>query len=140
VPTTHKFAIVLNRKVQSGVALNACAHMSACLAATADDEMRKHMRFLDYVDATHVVHPVSVLSLIVLQAKNSNQIRVSRNAADAAGLTYVDFTETMTRDTFVEQLQRTRETAESDLEYWGLAMFGPKADLDLITRKFSLWR
>ena len=140
VPATHKFAIVLNRKIESGVALNACAHMSACLVATADEELRKQMSFLDYVDATDIVHPVSALSLIVLQAKNSNQIRTARNAAATAGITYVDFTETMTKDTYVEQLNRTRETAESDLEYWGLAMFGPTADLDVITKRFSLWR
>lgn len=114
--------------------------MSAGLVATADEELRKHMSFLDHVDATDIVHPVSALSLIVLQAKNSNQIRTARNAAAAAGITYVDLTETMTKDTYVEQLNRTRETAESDLEYWGLAMFGLTADLDVITKRFSLWR
>jgi hypothetical protein len=90
--------------------------------------------------ATDIAHPVSALSPIVLQAKNSNQIRTARNAPVAAGITYVDFTETMAKDTYVEQLNRTRETAESDLEYWGLAMFGLTADLDVITKRFSLWR
>jgi len=98
------------------------------------------MSFVDYVDADDNVHPVSALSLVVLSAKNSSQVRAARTAAIEAGLPYADFTETMTKDTFAEQMDRTRVTREGDLDYWGLCMFGPKEILDPITRKFSLWR
>ncbi len=140
VSTTHKFAIVLNKAVESGVALNACAHMSACLVARASDDDRQHMTFVDYVDGSDIVHPVSALSLIVLSAKNSNQIRTARNLAAEAGVLHVDFTESMTRDTYVEQMERTRATKEEDLQYWGLALFGPRTVIDPITKRFSLWR
>jgi hypothetical protein len=53
---------------------------------------------------------------------------------------FVDFTESMTKDSYIEQMDRTRHLHDQDLDYWGLAMFGPKVDLDPITRKFSLWR
>ena len=46
----------------------------------------------------------------------------------------------MTQDTFVEQMARTQATREEDLDYWGLCVFGPRQDVDRITRKFSLWR
>jgi uncharacterized protein DUF2000 len=137
---THKFVIVLNKKIEPGAALNASAHMAATLVARADEETRKHMSFADYVDADGNVHPVSALSLVVLSAKNSSQIRAARMEASRAGLPYVDFTETMTKDTFVEQMDRTRATRQEDLDYWGLCVFGPKAIIDPITRKFSLWR
>ena len=76
---THKFAIVLNRKIESGPALNACAHMTATLAAArADSETTKHMSFIDYLDADGNAHPVSALSLVVLSARNSSQIRTAR--------------------------------------------------------------
>jgi len=98
------------------------------------------MSFVGYLDADGNVHPVSALPLVVLSAKNSNQIRTARLAALRTGLPYADFTETMTRDTFVEQMDRTRVTREQDLDYWGLCMFSLKDVLDPITRKFSLWR
>ena len=69
--TTHKFAVVLNKKIEPGTALTACAHMTATLVARADSETRKHMSFMDYLDANGNVHPVSALSLVVLSAKNS---------------------------------------------------------------------
>jgi hypothetical protein len=139
-PATHKFAVVLNKKIPPAAALNACAHMTATLVARADDETRRHMSFVDYTDADGNAHPVSALSLVVLSARNSNQLRTARLEAIRAGLSHVDFTETMTQDTFVEQMARTQATREDELDYWGLGMFGPKQTVDPITRKFSLWR
>jgi hypothetical protein len=138
--TEHKFAVVLNRTIEPGTALNACAHLTACLVARASDDDRQHMAFVDYLDGSDGAHPVSALPLIILAAKNSNQIRTARNNAADAGLLYVDFTESMTKDTYVEQMQRTRALPEADLDYWGLALFGPKTVIDPITKRFSLWR
>jgi hypothetical protein len=98
------------------------------------------MSFVDYLDADGNVHPVSALSLVVLSARNSNQIRTVRLEAIRAGLPYADFTESMTKDTFVEQMNRTRALREADIDYWGICIFGLKEMIDPITRKFSLWR
>jgi len=138
--TTHKFAVVLNKKIAPGTALNACAHMTATLVARADSETRKQMSFMDYLDADGNVHPVSALSLVVLSAKNSNQVRTARLDAINAGLPYVDFTQSMTGDTFAEQMDRTRALREENLDYWGVTIFGLKEVVDPITRRFSLWR
>ncbi|MEV4174078.1 DUF2000 domain-containing protein [Nonomuraea sp. NPDC049709] len=138
--TTHKFVIVLSKKVEPGAALNACAHMAACLTARADAELQSQMAFVDYKDVDGNVHPVSALSLIVLSAKNGNQIRTARLEAINTGVFCVDFTESMTKDTYVEQMERTAKLKDEELDYWGLAMFGPKEALDPITRRFSLWR
>ena len=138
--TTHKFAVVLNKKIEPGIALNACAHMTATLVARADTETRNYMSFVDYLDADGNAHPVSALSLVVLSAKNSNQIRTARLEAIEAGVPYADFTQSMTGDTFVEQMDRTGALREEDLDYWGVAVFGLKEAIDPITRKFSLWR
>lgn len=45
------------------------------------------MSFVDYLDADGNVHPVSALSLMVLSARNFNQIRTARLEAIRAGLT-----------------------------------------------------
>ena len=41
----------------------------------------------------------------------------------------MDFTESIDGDSFVEQMERTGRFAEAELEYWGLAVFGPKQPL-----------
>ena len=87
------------------------------------------MSFVDYTDADGNAHPVSALSLVVLSAKNSSQLRTARLDAIRAGLSHVDFTETMTQDTFVEQMARTQATREADLDYWGLAYSVPSRPL-----------
>ncbi|MFG2363471.1 DUF2000 domain-containing protein [Streptomyces mirabilis] len=138
--TTHKFVVVINKKLESGVALNACAHMAATLVSRADEEHTQEMTFVDYTDGSGNIHPVSALSLIVLSAKNGNQIRTARELAVIADLHFVDFTESMTQDTYVEQMERTSKIREEDLDYWGLCMFGPKEKIDPITKRFSLWR
>jgi hypothetical protein len=86
--------------------------MTATLVARAVDETRRHMSFVDYTDADGNAHPVSALSLVVLSARNSSQLRTAR----------------------------TQATREEDLDYWGLGVFGPRQAVDPITRKFSLWR
>jgi len=138
--TTHKFVVVLNKKIDAGVVINAAAHMAACIVAKASDEDRQNMMFVDYVDADGGIHPVSALSLVVLRADNANQIRKARDSAKEKNILFVDFTETMTKDTYVEQMERTKQVKEADLEYWGLCLFGKKDDLNTITGKFSLWK
>ena len=120
-PATHKFAVVLSKKIPPAAALNACAHMTATLAARADDQTRRHMSFAGYTDADAHAHPVPALSPVVLSARNASQLRTARLDAIRAGLPHADFTETMTQDTFAEQMARTQATREQDLDHWGWA-------------------
>jgi hypothetical protein len=136
----YKFVVVLNKKLDPGVVLNATAHMVAALMASSGHADQKNMKFLEYHDADGQVHPVSGLSLIVLRADNSNKIRAARQRAIESNILYVDFTESMTGDTYIEQMQRTKDQAESGLNYYGLCMFGDKQQIDAITSRFSLWR
>ena len=51
----------------------------------------------------------------------------------------MDFTQSMTGGSSVEQMERTGQFAEAELDS-GLAVFGPKQAVDPLIRKFSLWR
>jgi hypothetical protein len=42
----------------------------------------------------------------------------------------------MTKDTFVEQMDRTRATRREDLDYWGLCMFGLREIIEVISTSF----
>ena len=136
----YKFAVILNKKLDSGVVLNAAAHMVAALMAKATDTERANMKFLDYEDADGQLHFVSGLSLIVLRADNANKIRTARQRAKDGDILHVDFVESMTGDTYAEQMERTRSLVEAELNYYGLCLFGIGERIDPITSRFSLWR
>lgn len=119
--------------------MNALAHMSAGLAANYPNI--SEMRFDSYTDKDGGEHKhISDLPFVILAADNSNQIRSLRNDAMRLKIHFVDFVHTMTVGTYEEQKERTRNTPDMELDYWGLCMFGDKEDIRELTRKFSLWR
>ncbi|MDP1722120.1 MAG: DUF2000 domain-containing protein [Candidatus Gottesmanbacteria bacterium] len=138
-PTTHKFVAVLNKKIETGKLMNALGHMTAGLSALVPD--KEAMRFDSYRDKDGGVHPsISDNPFIIVSSDNSNQIRTLRNALKEHSIPFTDFTNTMTVGTFVEQKQRTSETVEVELEYYGICFFGDRMTLSELTKKFSLWR
>jgi hypothetical protein len=139
--TTHKFVAVLNKKAELGKVVNALAHMSLGLGASATPEEKELMGFIDYIDRDGNHHDnLSKNSFVILRADNSNQIRTARNSALEKGIRVVDFTSTMQEGTYLEQIDRTKETPEAELEYYGICMFGPIAEINELTRKFQLWK
>lgn len=137
-PTTKQFICVINKKLEPGRALNAIGHMSVGLTALHDNY--DELRFQTYVDKDGTEHPsISDNPFIVLKAKNGNQIRTLRNALREKGIPFTDFTDTMIEGTYVEQHQRTKETPEEELEYFGICFFMDKEESRELTKKFSLY-
>ncbi len=139
IPTTHKFVAVLNKKVETGRLMNALAHMAAGLSGYYPN--KEALRFGTYIDKDNGKHnSISDNPFIILSADNSNQIRTLRNNLLENNIHFVDFTNTMTEDTYADQHERTEQTPESELEYWGICLFGEKDLVSSLTKKFSLWR
>lgn len=134
-----RFIAVLNKKVEPGRLMNALGHITAGLAGgsgKSDD-----MCFLHYADKDGGAHPnISHYPFIVLRADNSNKIRTVRNECIERNIPFSDFTSTMTVGTSEEQQDATKNTAEADLDYWGIVMFGSTEELKEFTGKFSLYR
>lgn len=137
IDSNKKFVAVLNKKLPQGTVMNALAHMAACLVAKYQNDAE--MGFIDYADKDGGKHPVSALSFIILEG-NSNKIRELRKEAIVRGVHFVDFANTMTQETYVEQLERTKSTREAELDYYGICLFGDKSILNELTKKFSLWK
>lgn len=139
--TTHKFAAVLNKKVEdSGKLMNVLAHLTASLVVNATPEQRDHMGIVDYIDKNGTSHKASKNSFVILKADNGNQIRTARNLAKEKGVLFVDFVQTMQEGTYLEQLEKTSQTPEAELDYYGILLFGEIEQVNEITRKFGLWR
>lgn len=135
---SYRFVAILNKKVEMGKLMNALGHMTAGLAGKV---CKEDMQFLEYKDKNGGSHPgISHYPYIVLAADNSNKIRMARSEAIVRNIPFTDFTSTMTIGTSQEQLDNTEKTAELDLEYYGLCLFGQTEILREFTGKFSLFR
>lgn len=134
---TNKLVAVMNEKIEPGIIMNALAHM--CIGFGSEIG-KDPLRLTNYLDADGGSHPsISEMPFMILKA-NSNKIRGLRQAALDADIKFVDFTNTMTIGTYIEQLERTKETKEEELIYYGIVLFGDWTKVSELTRKFSLWK
>ncbi len=132
-----KIVAVLSEKLETGTALNTLAHMALGMGTILGPDQGM---MCDYVDADGVHHPsISAYPFIVLKGR-PGKIREAIDAARAAGMQAVDFVNTMTIGTYKEQLDRTKATANAELEIYGAVFYGDFGKLNEITRKFSLYK
>lgn len=133
----NKLVAVLNKGIETGKLMNALAHMSIGLGSAIGKEP---LRLTHYKDGDGGDHPfISEIPFIILTA-NSNKIRNLRNEAIANDIQFTDFTDTMTVGTYIEQIDRTLQTKELDLNYYGIVLFGDWEKVTELTKKFSLLR
>lgn len=136
----YKFVAVINEKIEIGKALNAIAHMALSLVNIADEETREKMSFIDFPDKDNELHKsISGLSLIVLKGRNGEIKKVRRQLAEE-NILFVDFLETMTGDTYAEQLVKTKELGKEEHNYFGLLGFGEIDKISPITKRLSLYK
>lgn len=134
---THKLVAVMNEKIEPGVIMNALAHMCIGFGSALGKEP---LRLANYLDAEGGSHPhISEMPFMILKT-TSNKLRALRIAAQEAGISMSDFTDTMTGGTYSEQIERTKQTKETDLIYYGVVLFGEWEKVSELTRRFSLWK
>jgi hypothetical protein len=133
----NKLVAVMNEKIEPGIIMNALAHMCIGLGSDIGKDL---LRLVNYVDADEGRHPhISEMPFMILKT-NSNKLRTLRLAAQQAAIRCADFTDTMTIGTYLEQIERTIQTKEADLTYYGVVLFGDWDKVSKLTRKFSLWK
>lgn len=134
-----KLVAVLNGRIEVSDAMSALAHMAVGLGASIND--KKDLRLTDYADADGNSHAnISELPFIILKAKNSNQLRTLRMALIERDIVYVDFTNAIKLVGTFEDPGRSKAIRETDLEYFGIAIFDDWDTVTEITKRFSLWR
>lgn len=134
----NKIVAVINKNVEIGTAMNALGHMAFGMGVSIEN--KEDARLTNYKDADGNNHKnVSEMPFIVLRA-NSNKIRKTRDSAVENDIKFVDFTDTMTIGSYEEQIKRSSETKEQDLNYYGIILFGNWQKVSEITKKFSLWK
>lgn len=133
----NKLVAVMNEKIEIGTLMNALAHMSIGFGAELGKEALHLINYQDQDGGNH--NNISEMPFMILKA-NSNKIRTLRQAAIQENIRHIDFTDTMTVGTYQEQIERTQQTKEADLIYYGIVLFGPWDRVSELTKKFSLMR
>ncbi|HWA09489.1 MAG TPA: DUF2000 family protein [Opitutaceae bacterium] len=140
--TTGDFRLVaiLNKRVETGKAMNALAHCVAGVTCLAGEPGRAALKFIDFVDFDSLKFPsISARSFIILRGAEGELRKVHRQACEGK-LPAVAFLESMTGGTYTEQLERTKTTPTAKLSYYAVALVGSAANVNPITKKYSLWR
>lgn len=134
----NKLVAVVNKKIETGVLMNALAHM--CLgfgAHTGPDQLH----LMNYKNGGGFVYPnISKMPFIILREDNSNKIAKLLMEAHEAGIQYSVFTNTMTEGTWEDQEIRTLSTKPEEIIYYGIVLFGPHEIITKLTKKLSLLR
>ncbi len=131
-----KLVAIINKKVDAGIAMNALAHMAIGLGAQLDNTI---LKLNNYQDKDLNIYPnISQMPFIILKGK-SGEIRKSIQKAKQENIQYSIFTDTMTGGTYQQQLDKTLETTEEELTYYGAIFFGSWNIVSEITKKFSLY-
>lgn len=134
----NKLVAVVNKQIETGVVMNAVAHMCMGFGAhmgSAD------LHLMDYKTADGFVYPnISKMPFIILREKNSNKIANLLMKAKEAGIQYSVFTNTMTEGTWKDQEARTLAAKQEEIIFYGLVLFGPQEIVTELTKKLSLYR
>jgi len=134
----YKLVAVVNKKIETGVLMNALAHMCLGFGARMGPT---ELHIMDYKNAEGVVYPnISKMPFIILKEDNSNKIAKLLLEATKMGIQYSVFTNTMTEGTWEDQEARTLAAIPEEIIYYGTMLFGPKEIVTNMTKKLSLFR
>jgi hypothetical protein len=133
----YKLVAVMNKSIESGVIMNALAHMSIAFGPKIGIDK---LQLIDYVDKEGNTYPdISKMPFIILQA-NSNKIRGLYQQAVQQHIQHSVFTDTMTVGGWEDQVTRTAASRQDELSFYGIVLFGEYKLVTEMTKKFSLWR
>ena len=122
-----KILAVINSAKQFGVAANAVAHASLGLASRLAAEGNP-LPTKEWKEGL-TLHPPVVDVPIEIKLADAETLRQCRMNARNRGLLVADFTQTMTGDTYVEQLEKTKAAREAELEYYCVVIAGNEEEL-----------
>lgn len=130
-----KLVIIVNKKLDVGVAMNAATHASLAFGA----KLGKDECFLqEYKDSSDNSWSISGRPYIVLKAKSS-EIKKALKLSKEVDLECLAFVDSMTGGTYLEQLLKIAEKNEDEHEYYAAVLFGDVEIVSNLTKRFSLY-
>ena len=135
---SNKVVIVLNKELDQWQILNTVAHISAYIGNRLKDEFDTGEFF---VTKDGVKHPRnSQYAIVVLRAKPGQLPNLMVKVRES-GLLFHGFIREMIETTNDEEIINILASkTDSEIEYLGIGIFGPKEKVDVLTKNYQLWR
>lgn len=133
-----KIVIVLNAKLDIGVAFNVVSHLSVALGHYAVDHMGREY----LIDASGNQHlGISRYPIIITKVKGGKLKNSLDKAKLEKNILVVDYPSVMYETGHDDELfECLSKQTENDIEYYGYIMYGKSEEIDKISGKFSLWK
>jgi hypothetical protein len=135
---SRKAVIVVNKELEQWQVLNTVAHIAAYIGHKLEDKFGTGDNF---VTQDGLNHPRNTqYAIVVLRAKPGQLPNLMAKARDS-GLLYHGFIREMietTDDTEITNILAGK--TDSEIEYLGVGIFGPKDEVDALTKNYQLWR
>lgn len=134
-----KVVLVLFEKVETGVALNICGHLSIALGALIEKGI---LGRLEHIDASGVKHNgISKYPVIITKTKSGKLRSAINEARKNPAITMIDYPQEMLVTGHDNELNSAISGKEEDqFEYLGAIFYGESSEIANITGKFSLWK
>jgi len=137
-PAESKAVIVVDEQIPAGLAANTAAVLSLTLGRRLGELIGPDLK--DGSGQVHAGITTVPIPILVADQDTLRQIR-DRAAQGDTGLFLVDFTDCAQRTTTYEDYSRLLEsTLASDLNYLGLALHGPRKQVQRLTGSLRLLR
>ncbi|GHV25760.1 hypothetical protein FACS1894176_05090 [Bacteroidia bacterium] len=134
-----KVVIVLYEKVEMGIALNICGHLSLALGALIGKDI---LGRVEHLDASGIKHAgISKYPVIITKTSLGKLRNTIHEARDNQAITLIDYPKEMLETGHDDELNDAISSkAEDQFEYFGAIFYGESSEISTITGKFSLWR
>ena len=133
-----KIVAVVKSDLEPGLAANVIGHLSVSLGKYSDEDIMGRPVLMDGSEVAHV--GISRYPFITTKAKAA-KIRKAIEMAKAEKKVFViDYPEQMFSTGHDDELLKAlQEVQEADIVYWGAIFYGKREDVDIYTKKFSLY-
>lgn len=134
----RKIVCIVSGNLETWQAMNVIGHLSVSLGANKDENL---MGREILTDASGVDHRGIARYGFIIKKGNPASIReVLRASRENKNIIAIDFPREMLETSHDDELSYCiSKMKEKDLEYLGVIFYGPVAEINALTKKFSLW-
>lgn len=136
--SSSKLVIILNREVSGWRLTNSVGHLSAYLGSKVGENLTSRDSF-DLKDETKI--PANSQFPIITLEANPGQMHNLAQKVEESGLEHLIYVDEMIELGNDDQLQEDLKNKRfEDLNILGIGIFGTAADIDNLTKKYSMWK
>ncbi|MBD2809610.1 DUF2000 domain-containing protein [Xenorhabdus sp. Vera] len=131
-----KIYVILSNNHENSILFNAACHLTAGIV----DSVQGMSFHRYYNESSEFVANISHYPIVILKAKNSNQLKTLTEKCHQEKIQYNFFTTSMISHSAEQQKEDTLNAPVEELDFVAVALYGDRDILSPLTKKFSLFK